>query len=152
MLMLLSTHVTSVLILPRLWASIGVTRSYSSRPFLCALDPTYVQTHVHTYFILVHASPHRYPSRVLVTLLCWHDICSDRHPQPLQQDHAPLLHPPDPQLFVQFLIAVCKKGAGRHRFYHMSKVNAYIGEGGGGLERKSVFEAFCHMCWSSKHL
>ena len=64
--MLLSTHVTSVLILPRLWASIGVTRSYSSRPFLCALDPTYVQTHVHTYFILVHASPHRYPSRVFV--------------------------------------------------------------------------------------
>ena len=40
----------------------------------------------------------------------------------------------------------------------MSKVNAYIGEGGGGggggggLKRKSVFEAFCHMCWSSKHL
>ena len=25
------------IILPRLWASIGVTRSYSSRPFLCAL-------------------------------------------------------------------------------------------------------------------
>jgi len=43
MLMLLSVHVTSVLFLvwfnnfPWLWASIGVTRSYSSRPFLCAL-------------------------------------------------------------------------------------------------------------------
>ena len=53
--------------------------------------------------------------------------------------------------FVQFLIAVCKKGAGRHRFYHMSKVKVYIGRGE-ALERKSVFEAFCHMCWSSKHL
>ena len=27
--------------MPWLWASIGVTRSYSSRPFLCALDDTY---------------------------------------------------------------------------------------------------------------
>ena len=30
------------IILPRLWASIGVTRSYSSRPFLCALAIVYV--------------------------------------------------------------------------------------------------------------
>ena len=40
MLMLLRVHVTSVLFLdnlPQLWASIGVTCSYSSHPFLCAL-------------------------------------------------------------------------------------------------------------------
>jgi len=42
MLMLLSVHVTSVLfqygsiVSPWLWASIGVTHSYSSRPCLCA--------------------------------------------------------------------------------------------------------------------
>ena len=41
--MLLSMHMTSFLFLvlfnnfARLWASIGVTRSYSSHPFLCAL-------------------------------------------------------------------------------------------------------------------
>ena len=38
--MLLRVHVTSVLFLdnlPQLWASIGVTCSYSSHPFLCAL-------------------------------------------------------------------------------------------------------------------
>ena len=35
----------SSIILPGLWASIGVTRSYSSRPFLCALDQQYA---VHT--------------------------------------------------------------------------------------------------------
>jgi len=45
MLMLLCVHVTRVLFLVlagnsalTLWASIGVTRSYSSHPFLCALD------------------------------------------------------------------------------------------------------------------
>ena len=43
MVMLLSVHMTSVLFLvrfnnsPWLWASIGVTRFYSSHPFLCAL-------------------------------------------------------------------------------------------------------------------
>ena len=36
MLMLLCMHVTSFLFL--VWASIGVTRSYSSLLFLCALD------------------------------------------------------------------------------------------------------------------
>ena len=44
LLMLLSVHVTSVLflaiILARLRASIGVARSYSSRPFVCALAET----------------------------------------------------------------------------------------------------------------
>jgi len=44
MLMLLSVHVTSVLflvlgeILTWLWASIEVTHSYSSHPFLCAVE------------------------------------------------------------------------------------------------------------------
>ena len=47
MLMLLSVHVTSVLFLVRfnnfalIWASIGVTHSYSSRLFLCALAQKY---------------------------------------------------------------------------------------------------------------
>ena len=41
--LLLSVHVTSFLFLVRfnnfaLWTFIGVTRSYSSHPFLCALD------------------------------------------------------------------------------------------------------------------
>ena len=44
-LMLLSVHMTGILFLvrfnnfTRLWAYIGVTRSSSNRPFLCALDP-----------------------------------------------------------------------------------------------------------------
>ena len=50
-LAVVAKHVLGVLffsnisiILPGLWASIGVTRSYSSRPFLCALDKRY---HLH---------------------------------------------------------------------------------------------------------
>ena len=47
MLMLLCVHVTRVLFLvlagnsTLTWASIGVTHSYSSRPFLCTLDVDY---------------------------------------------------------------------------------------------------------------
>jgi len=38
MLMLLTVHETSVLFLVRFALTMGLTRSYSSRPFLCTLE------------------------------------------------------------------------------------------------------------------
>ena len=61
MLMLLSVHVTSVLFLAQfsnfaltmVWASIGVTLSYSSRPFLCALGSTHTLTHTRKQLLMM---------------------------------------------------------------------------------------------------
>ena len=55
----------SSIILTRLWASIGVTRAYSSRPFLCALvdthfkykQPAYLSFHGYQSVLLFAAEP-----------------------------------------------------------------------------------------------